>query len=332
MNSKFQLSKISEIRTELMGLSAILILICHSVAYIEMPRVLHYSLSLGNIGVDLFLFLSGMGMWYSLSKMHMGGVKQWYTDRYIKLFVPYLVIVLPLNAIEYVMGLYEGQDIWNYLFGLTTLRFFVSHDAPWFIAALLPLYLLAPLFNNLIKMYQWKATLMMIVMLYATLLIPTTFSSEMLNNVISNIQFVAVRATCFVLGMGMGQAVKEEEKINLLWILLLTVVGLFAVALTRHLVYGYFFFTLPLLVVLCKLVEYSGDWLRISAGFMGKISLESYLLNGILPKMIIVLFTAFGFSTYNNVVPYLIACLLGCAIGYVFHMLSNKLVIAVNKQ
>lgn len=73
MNSKFQLSKISEFRTELMGLSAILILICHSVAYIEMPRVLHYSLSLGNIGVDLFLFLSGMGMWYSLSKMHRGG-------------------------------------------------------------------------------------------------------------------------------------------------------------------------------------------------------------------------------------------------------------------
>ena len=75
MNKYFQLSKISEYRTELMGMSAMLILICHSVAYIEMPRILHYVLSLGNIGVDLFLFLSGMGMWFSLTKPLRGGGK-----------------------------------------------------------------------------------------------------------------------------------------------------------------------------------------------------------------------------------------------------------------
>lgn len=72
-NKMFNLNKISEHRTELMGLSAILILICHSVAYIDMPSILHYALSLGNIGVDLFLFLSGMGMWYSLSQTFRGG-------------------------------------------------------------------------------------------------------------------------------------------------------------------------------------------------------------------------------------------------------------------
>lgn len=230
------------------------------------------------------------------------------------------------------MGLYEGQGFWNYLFGLTTLRFFVSHDAPWFIAALLPLYLLAPLFYSFIKKYRWKATLMLIVMLYATLLIPTSFSSEMLNSVISNIQFVTVRATCFVLGMGMGHAIKENKTVNLLWFILLAVIGLLAVALTRHFVYGYFFFTLPLLVVFCWLVEHSGLWLDKSARFMGKISLESYLLNGLLPKMIIVLFTALGLCTYNNVVPYLIACLLGCAIGFAFHVISNKLVGAITNH
>lgn len=73
MNKYFQLSKISKYRTELMGMSAILILVCHSVAYIEMPRILQYVLSFGNIGVDLFLFLSGMGMWFSLTKSLGGG-------------------------------------------------------------------------------------------------------------------------------------------------------------------------------------------------------------------------------------------------------------------
>ena len=242
------------------------------------------------------------------------------------------MVVLPLNAIEYGMGMYKGLDIWNYLLGLTTLRFYVSHDAPWFIAALLPLYLLAPLFYRLIRKYRWKATLLMIGMLYATLLIPSFFSSDLLNNVISNIQFVTVRATCFVMGMGMGQAIKEKKTINLLCILLLAVNGLLVVLLTRHLVYGYFFFTLPLLGLFCWLIEHGGDLLSKSTRFMGKISLESYLLNGILPKMVIFLFSVFGLRMGNNIIPYLMSCILGCALGFTFYVFSSKLINAITKQ
>lgn len=242
------------------------------------------------------------------------------------------MVVLPLNAIEYGMGMYKGLDIWNYLLGLTTLRFYVSHDAPWFIAALLPLYLLAPLFYRLIRKYRWKATILMIGMLYATLLIPSSFSSNLLNSVISNIQFVTVRATSFVMGIGMVQAIKEKKIINIMWILLLAINGLLIVALTRHLVYGYFFFTLPLLLLFCWLIEHGGDLLSKSTGFISKISLESYLLNGLLPKMAIFLFTVFGLRTGNNVIPYLITCILGCALGFTFHIFSSKLVNTITKQ
>ena len=61
------LGGLSRYRTELMGLSAVLILVCHVYAYVELPGVMRDMLSLCNIGVDLFLFLSGMGIWYSLS-------------------------------------------------------------------------------------------------------------------------------------------------------------------------------------------------------------------------------------------------------------------------
>lgn len=62
------LGDLSRYRTELMGLSALLILICHSTLYIYMPSIVVYALSVANIGVDLFFFLSGMGMWYSLQR------------------------------------------------------------------------------------------------------------------------------------------------------------------------------------------------------------------------------------------------------------------------
>lgn len=62
------LGDLSNYRTELMGFSALLILICHSTAYIDMPSIVVYAFSVANIGVDLFLFFSGMGMWYSLQR------------------------------------------------------------------------------------------------------------------------------------------------------------------------------------------------------------------------------------------------------------------------
>lgn len=58
---------ISKHRTALMGIAAIMILLCHSARRISMPSAIAYPLSFLNIGVDIFLFLSGMGIYYSLS-------------------------------------------------------------------------------------------------------------------------------------------------------------------------------------------------------------------------------------------------------------------------
>ena len=63
-----KLGELSIFRTELMGISALLILICHLYGYVDLSVTVQYILSLGNIGVDCFLFLSGVGMWNSLLK------------------------------------------------------------------------------------------------------------------------------------------------------------------------------------------------------------------------------------------------------------------------
>ena len=76
MANKIPLYSISKYRTELMGLATIFILICHSpINGIQMPKYLEYTIVQGQIGVDLFLFLSGMGLWFSLTKTTCGGGK-----------------------------------------------------------------------------------------------------------------------------------------------------------------------------------------------------------------------------------------------------------------
>ena len=69
----FNLNLISKYRAELMGISTILILICHAAGNdVLMPKWLRYVVAQGAIGVDVFLFLSGMGLYHSLST-HRGG-------------------------------------------------------------------------------------------------------------------------------------------------------------------------------------------------------------------------------------------------------------------
>lgn len=65
----FNLNLISKYRAELMGVSTLLILICHAAGNdVLMPRWLMYLVAQGQVGVDIFLFLSGMGLYYSLNQ------------------------------------------------------------------------------------------------------------------------------------------------------------------------------------------------------------------------------------------------------------------------
>lgn len=59
-----RLNDLSKYRTQLMGVSAIMIIVCHAPGSgVVMPSWLGSFLTLGSFGNDVFLFLSGMGCW-----------------------------------------------------------------------------------------------------------------------------------------------------------------------------------------------------------------------------------------------------------------------------
>lgn len=325
MKKDIELYRLSKYRKELMGFSTLLILVCHAYAYIDLPPLLGYVLSIGNIGVDCFLFLSGMGLWYSLSRSKSGGVKCWYINRYKKLFVPYLLTKLSMDLILFSMGKLKESEIIDYLWGLSSLRFYVSHDTFWFIAALIPLYLFAPTYFLLLRKYGYKVAFVLILVHYLILLIPPSFQYNLLNNVIENIQFVSVRATCFVLGMALGQSVMDKKHISLKCLFVMVVLGIIVIVMTRHLVYGWFFFTLPLLLSICYVMNKLSKVIISFVRLMGDISLESYILNATLPKLIILLFTAVCIPKAGNIIPYITACIVSIPIGFCIHSVSDKL-------
>lgn len=65
--SAFNVSDISQYRTHLMGVATLLVLFGHSAGNgVVMPGWMESLCGLASVGVDIFLFVSGLGLWYSL--------------------------------------------------------------------------------------------------------------------------------------------------------------------------------------------------------------------------------------------------------------------------
>ena len=88
---------LSEYRTPLMGIAALMIILCHANGYgVAVPHAVRSLLTLGNMGVDIFLFLSGIGCFYSLSKEP--DTAKWYKKRFVRIFIPYALFRNCLHA------------------------------------------------------------------------------------------------------------------------------------------------------------------------------------------------------------------------------------------
>lgn len=63
----FHVSDISQYRTELMGVATLLVIFGHSAGNgVVMPGWMESLCGLASVGVDIFLLVSGLGLWYSL--------------------------------------------------------------------------------------------------------------------------------------------------------------------------------------------------------------------------------------------------------------------------
>ena len=83
-----ELQNISRYRGELMGAAMLFVILFH----VGLPREdAFYGLRrIGNIGVDMFLFLSGVGLWFSWTKRP--SLKHFFTRRYLRIYPAWLII------------------------------------------------------------------------------------------------------------------------------------------------------------------------------------------------------------------------------------------------
>ncbi len=317
-----------------MGVATLMILACHSLigSYsIEVKGVVRHLLALGNQGVDLFLFLSGVGIYYSLKNQgkldsHFLGGAKWYVKRYKRILIPYFLISVPYYIIICIL---QKESIIDFFMHLSTYTYWTKHTGAWYIAMLIPLYLIAPLIGFLIERfkYRWIITILLLFCLMCFGPDSLDVRTYTRTSLIDNIYFIAIRIPSFIIGYWLGLHVMKGRTFPL-W--LIAIIMIFLVITLKLFRFGniYSWLIMPIAAILVTLFSIcifnlrKLTFVQKACEFMGKISLESYLVNIFILSLLSKLPS---FTVKNNFIFYVCIVLLGTLLAYAAHIISNKI-------
>jgi len=322
--NNFNLQEISNHRTALMGIATLMIIVCHAPASgVKMPIYLTKIFGLGNYGVDIFLFLSGIGCYYSLSKAP--ELKKYFKKRYLRIGVPYVLIILPFILFYLLIGEYTLLDAF---LSFTTLDYWIEHKGAWFIALLLPLYLSSPL---LFKVNSGKRTLGILISMIICIIGLCAINTD--NMICDNIQFALQRVPSYLIGMAIGKYCKEgySVKNGKLVCFLLGGVILFCLChvINKSIFVGWLLVPLEILILIKMINLYPSIYCKLKK--IGNISLESYLLNISFNHLLCLFIPSNNnhFIFYGRYLEYSMVVIGGFMIAPIVNRISNRIIKAL---
>lgn len=225
----FNYNSISKYRNELMGLSIILIMICHNT--MDFPGFLHNVNSgikmLCNTGVDLFFLFSGFGCYYSFFKNN--NVLTFYKKRLIRIFIPFLFVMVIYGLIQ--VGLHDvalNEFIWTY----SLISFYTDNILnEWFIAGIVVLYVIFPIIYYLVSKCEKVAySLIVLIWIVALLIILGIFHVPS----ITVFDLLVTRVPAFILGSIFAKNSIEDKCLNSKIANIILFIGLISVVINLY--------------------------------------------------------------------------------------------------
>ena len=117
-SEKFNWNLVSRFRSEIMGVAIILVVICHSDAFSwgKIQLYINEFMKVFAIGVDIFLFVSGIGLYFSMKKN--SDVFCFYKKRFLRIIPEFLIISIAGSvildfALSKIVQLYRGGGSCN---------------------------------------------------------------------------------------------------------------------------------------------------------------------------------------------------------------------------
>lgn len=199
-----KLKDIGKNRLATMGIAAILVMIVHLWGATEWPMWLQHIQQFGQNGVDIFLFLSGLGCFYSISSRSTG---EFYQRRFLRIIPSHLIVLIAYGLIKVLSWKYS---VWDYYYENSLLAFIThGYTLGWFVSAILILYAITPL---LYKLYT-KRNVWYWILFAVILLIDSQMCFMNLGDMVYNIRELFFnRIPVYMLGFAVGDYIKKNPE------------------------------------------------------------------------------------------------------------------------
>lgn len=285
-------SKLSDVRGELFGFSIITIILFHFCEDVEKAgfggaatvMTTIYNLALGSGGVEIFLFLSGMGLFYSLSGNPR--LSDFYRKRLRRVMPAYLVF----GGVGWlILDILLRKTGWlPFLLDFSTVSFWTEGTRlVWYISLIFILYLLFPLLYRLVSIPNERIAGVLTAVLTAAVMAGCLALHFLFPTEYDRVEIALWRVVPFILGAWYGRKARSGQSFAAEAVVLcvMGVVGMLLAAVTKwrpDFLWGIFSLRLGTLfypfvvmfVAAAVLLKCGGSrFLR----FVGSISLELYL-------------------------------------------------------
>uniref|UniRef100_A0AB33JJV8 Acyltransferase 3 domain-containing protein n=1 Tax=Prevotella sp. GTC17262 TaxID=3236797 RepID=A0AB33JJV8_9BACT len=279
-----ELSNISRFRGELMGAAMLFIILFH----VSLPRWdMFFGLRrMGNVGVDMFLFLSGVGLWFSWARNP--SVRHFMVRRFLRIYPAWLIA-----ASLYYIPRFHGGSVaaWIDLIGDITVNWdFWLHDELtfWYIPAIMMLYLFTPAYMELIRrhpIYRWLPVLMILWCVLVQYVTP-------IHAAVGHLEIFWSRVPIYFIGINMGESIRREDTMDgaSIWMIFLTfAMTLFSSIFMEQNLHGqfplfiermlYIPLTITSILLMNRIFRRTPAWFNRFFSFVGALSLEAYLIH-----------------------------------------------------
>lgn len=281
-----ELANISRFRAEQMGAAMLFVILFH--VALDRGDPFYGLRRCGNVGVDIFLFLSGVGLWFSWVKTP--DVLRFYRRRLLRIVPTWIVVATAFYLPDYLGARRFSHSIVDLIGDITINWDFWLHDELtfWYVPAIMALYLVAPWYMRLVQsrpVYRWLPLLMVIWCVMVQWVLP-------IHHAVGHIEIFWSRVPIFFIGINFGEMVRTRRQLSsdAVWLLLITFLMTFGTCLyleqVRHGQFPLFVermlyipFTVCTVLVMNRIFRRTPQWVNRLFRFVGALSLEAYLIH-----------------------------------------------------
>ena len=281
-----ELGNISRFRAEQMGAAMFFVILFH--VALDRGDPFYGLRRCGNVGVDIFLFLSGVGLWFSWVKTP--DVRRFYRRRLLRIVPTWLVVSTAFYLPDYLGARRFSRSIVDLIGDITINWDFWLHDELtfWYVPAIMALYLVAPWYMRLVQsrpIYRWLPLLMVVWCVMVQWVLP-------IHHAVGHLEIFWSRVPIFFIGINFGEMVRTRRQLpgEAVWLLLVTFLMTFGTCLyleqVRHGHFPLFVermlyipFTVCTVLVMNRIFRRTPQWVNRLFRFVGALSLEAYLIH-----------------------------------------------------